>query len=205
MENKTKPAYITHRFNTFLGIYRSPLSGTHWFFAYISRTITFTVKVHISLERSWDGRWHGLVWFPSLKTQKSKHVKSSMCRFPLFNGGKSNELRIKPAYIIHRYNIFKGHIDLRCIWKRFRDISEEPTCSTKRRSIYSWKGIQAVGDIGWFNIEYVLFSIAITAGNGTCEAFDVPFSALLTVENGTDWKLSQPMSLVFSGIYWSPL
>ena len=114
-----------------------------------------------------------------------------------------------PAFSI----AFQGYIDLRCTWKRFREISGKLKCfifhvfrfslisrerfHVQRRSIYPWKAIEKAGDIGWFNFQSVSFSIIQNVENETCTVFYVPFSTCLTVENGTDWKLNQPMSPAF--------
>ena len=70
-------AYVTHLFESFPGIYRSPLymkafasykvttkhveNGTLWFFTYISEMLLSTAEIDISLESSWRDGWHRLV------------------------------------------------------------------------------------------------------------------------------------------------
>ena len=80
---------------------------------------------------------------------------------------------------------------------RFPLISRE-RFHAQQRSIYPWKAIEKVSDIGWFNLQSNPFSLVKSVKNETCKVFYVPFSTFLTLENGTDWKLNQPMSPVFS-------
>ena len=103
--------------------------------------------------------------------------------------------------------VFQGYIDLLCMSKRSRGIRENPnriecsvfhmfTCSlmsrerfgVQSRSIYSWKGFETAGDIGcsfYRPINMLIHS----------ELFYVfRFPRILKTENGTDWKINQPMS-----------
>ena len=141
-------------------------------------------------------------------------MQSFLCSvFHVFNPGKWNGLEIKSAYVARLFNSFPGvywsplYVEAFTRYERKTKVFHFPLFRfplisrkrfhIQRRSIHPWKAIKKAGDIGWFDFQSVPLFTVENVKNGTCKIFYVPFSTILTLKNGTDWKLNQPMSLAF--------
>ena len=81
---------------------------------YNSQTLSCTAEIDISLKSSQDGGWHRLDCYPirfnfhRWKCRK-RGIWTFLCSvFHVFNGGKWNGLKIKPAYVTRLFKSFSG-------------------------------------------------------------------------------------------------
>ena len=79
-----------------------------------SQPLPCTANIDISLKSSWNSGWHGLDCHPirfSFHRWKrwKRDIWSFLCSvFHVFNGGKWNGLKVKPAYVTRHFKSFPG-------------------------------------------------------------------------------------------------
>ena len=127
---KIKPAYVTRCSKSFQRIYRSPLymkaiasykvttKVFHFprvsLLPYNSHTLSCTAEIDISLKSSRNGGWHRLDCYSVRSSfhrwkRGKRDILSFLCSvFHVFNSGKWNGLKIKPAYVTRLFKSFPG-------------------------------------------------------------------------------------------------
>ena len=120
------------------------------------------------------------------------------------NHKKWNGLKRKLVYVTRRFNTLSEkyqsplYIQVFSRYKRKTRVFHFPLTSRERfhvlwRSIYLQKRLEMAGDISYFNFQSVPFCMVKNVKTEHA-VFMFRFPRFFTMENGTDWKLNQPMS-----------